>query len=147
MKCHIRIKGHLDPSWQDWFEGLEIAREKEGTTLFFGALQDQAALHGILAKMRGLGLEAKVIAAGSKISRVFSRSTLASGEQEELIDPISLLQGLEKISLEPLIWYCPQSRLEPLLLAEVRQRGGDVRYGTELVSFTQDEKGVNAIIK
>jgi hypothetical protein len=56
MKCHIRIKGHLDPSWQEWFEGLEIVQEKEGTTLFFGALQDQAALHGVLAKMRGLGL-------------------------------------------------------------------------------------------
>ena len=56
MKCHIRIKGYLDPSWRDWFEGLEIVQEKEGTTLFSGPLQDQAALHGVLAKMRGLGL-------------------------------------------------------------------------------------------
>jgi hypothetical protein len=56
MRCHIRIKGHLDPSWQDWFEGLEIVQEKEGTTLLSGPLQDQAALHGILAKIRGLGL-------------------------------------------------------------------------------------------
>jgi len=56
MRCHIRIKGHLDPSWQDWFEGLEIVQEEEGTTLFAGPLQDQAALHGILAKIRGLGL-------------------------------------------------------------------------------------------
>lgn len=100
-----------------------------------------------LEVFRGLGLEAKVIAAGTRISRVFSRSTLASGEQEELIDPDSLLQGLEKVSPEPLIWYCPQSRLEPLLLAEARQHGGDVRYGTELVSFSQDEMGVTAIIK
>ena len=57
MNCHIRIKGHLDPSWQEWFEGLEIVQEQEGTTLFSGPLQDQAALHGILAKMRGLGLD------------------------------------------------------------------------------------------
>jgi hypothetical protein len=56
MRCHIRIKGHLDPSWQDWFEGLEIVQEEEGTTSFSGPLQDQAALHGILAKMRGLNL-------------------------------------------------------------------------------------------
>lgn len=56
MKYHIRIKGHLDPSWQEWFEGLEIVQEKEGTMLFSGPLQDQAALHGILAKIRGLGL-------------------------------------------------------------------------------------------
>lgn len=57
MICHIRIKGYLDPSWQDWFEGLEMVQEPEGTTLFVGPLQDQAALHGILVKMRGLGLD------------------------------------------------------------------------------------------
>jgi hypothetical protein len=56
MRCHIRIKGHLDPSWQDWFEGLEMVQEEEGITLFSGSLQDQAALHGILAKIRGLSL-------------------------------------------------------------------------------------------
>ena len=57
MRCHIRIQGHLDPSWQAWFEGLEIVQEHEGTTLFTGSLQDQAALHGILIKIRGLGLD------------------------------------------------------------------------------------------
>lgn len=57
MRCHIRIKGHLDSSWQDWFEGLEIVQEEEGTTLFSGPLADQASLHGVLAKMRGLGLD------------------------------------------------------------------------------------------
>ena len=50
MRCHIRIKGLLDPSWQSWFGGLEIVQEQEGTTLFVGPLEDQAALHGILAK-------------------------------------------------------------------------------------------------
>ena len=57
MRYHIRIQGHLDPSWQAWFEGLEMVQEHEGTTLFSGSLWDQAALHGILAKMRGLGLD------------------------------------------------------------------------------------------
>lgn len=57
MNCHIRIKGHLDSSWREWFEGLEIVQEPEGTTLFSGPLVDQAALHGILAKIRGLGLD------------------------------------------------------------------------------------------
>ena len=56
MHCRIRIKGHLDPSWQEWFEGLEIVHEVEGTSKLSGALRDQAALHGVLAKMRGLGL-------------------------------------------------------------------------------------------
>jgi hypothetical protein len=57
MKCRIRIKGLLDQSWRDWFEGLEIVQEQEGTTLFLGSLEDQAALHGILAKIRDLGLD------------------------------------------------------------------------------------------
>ncbi len=57
MNCHIRIKGHLDSSWREWFEGLEIVQEPEGTTLFPGHLVDQAALHGVLAKIRGLGLD------------------------------------------------------------------------------------------
>jgi hypothetical protein len=56
MQCHIRIQGHLDPSWQDWFEGLAIAQEDDGTSRLSGSLRDQAALHGILAKLRGLGL-------------------------------------------------------------------------------------------
>ncbi len=57
MKCQIRIKGHLRSSWQEWFEDLEIVQEPEGTTLFSGSLADQAALHGILTKIRSLGLD------------------------------------------------------------------------------------------
>lgn len=56
MRCSIWIKGHLDPSWQGWFEGLEMRQQEDGTTLFSGSLQDQAALHGVLTKMRGLSL-------------------------------------------------------------------------------------------
>jgi hypothetical protein len=56
MKCRIRVKGHLDVSWQEWFEGLQILHEEGGTTLFSGSLQDQAALYGVLLKMRQLGL-------------------------------------------------------------------------------------------
>jgi len=56
MHCHIRITGYLDPSWQDWFEGLAIVHEAEGITRLSGSLTDQAALHGILAKLRGLNL-------------------------------------------------------------------------------------------
>ncbi len=56
MRCRIRINGHLDAFWQDWFGGLTMTQEEEGTTLFSGSLQDQAALHGILTKMHSLGL-------------------------------------------------------------------------------------------
>jgi hypothetical protein len=56
MRYHIRIKGHLDPFWQDWFEGLAIVHEDGGTSRLSGSLRDQAALYGILVKIRGLGL-------------------------------------------------------------------------------------------
>lgn len=56
MKYHIRVKAHLDPSWQDWFEGLQIVQELPGTSLLSGDISDQAALYGILLKMRHLGL-------------------------------------------------------------------------------------------
>lgn len=56
MKYIIRVKGHLDPFWQDWFDNLSITHEKDGTTLLSGSLKDQAALYGILIKTRDLGL-------------------------------------------------------------------------------------------
>ncbi|MEJ2556006.1 MAG: hypothetical protein P8186_07230 [Anaerolineae bacterium] len=52
----IRIKGHLGPQWTDWFEGLTITLEEEGETLLTGPVIDQAALHGLLKKVRDLGL-------------------------------------------------------------------------------------------
>lgn len=52
----IRIKGHLDDKWADWFEGLTITLEDNGDTLLTGPVIDQAALHGLLKKVRDLGL-------------------------------------------------------------------------------------------
>ncbi len=52
----IRIKGHLDSQWADWFEGLTITPEDNGHTLLIGPVIDQAALHGLLKKVRDLGL-------------------------------------------------------------------------------------------
>ena len=52
----IRIKGHLDDRWADWFEGLTITREDNGETLLSGKVVDQAALHGLLRKVRDLGM-------------------------------------------------------------------------------------------
>lgn len=103
-----------------------------------------------LEVFRGLGLEAQVIAAGSHVSRMFRKDTVASPERAEFpaVDQaLHFVDHPELLTPEPLIWYCPQSRLEPLLLAAARQRGGDVRYDTELVSFTQDEQGVTATIR
>ncbi len=56
MRYVIRVKGHLDPFWQEWFENLSITHQSDGTTLLSGPIKDQAALYGILCKMRDLGL-------------------------------------------------------------------------------------------
>lgn len=52
----IRIEGHLDAQWADWFSGLSITLEENGDTLLTGPVVDQAALFGLLKKVRDLGL-------------------------------------------------------------------------------------------
>jgi hypothetical protein len=52
----IRIKGHLSSQWADWFGGLTITLEEKGDTLLTGPVVDQAALHGLLRKVRDLGM-------------------------------------------------------------------------------------------
>lgn len=52
----IRIKGQLGPEWADWFGGLAIAVAVDGDTLLTGPVVDQAALHGLLKKIRDLGM-------------------------------------------------------------------------------------------
>lgn len=52
----IRIEGHLDGQWADWFDGMSIDLEEDGTTLLSGPIPDQPALYGLLRKVRDLGL-------------------------------------------------------------------------------------------
>ena len=52
----IRVKGHLDGRWSEWFEGLEITNLESGEALLSGEIVDQAALHGLLSKVRDLNL-------------------------------------------------------------------------------------------
>ncbi len=52
----IRLKGHLDDHWSDWFGGLAVQRQEDGTTLLVGPVVDQAALHGVLNGIRDLNL-------------------------------------------------------------------------------------------
>ena len=52
----FRLKGHLDDRWSDWFEGMTITLEENGDTLLTGPVIDQAALHGLLKRVRDLGI-------------------------------------------------------------------------------------------
>jgi len=55
-RYELRVKGHLDARWADWFDGLSLAQASDGTTVIHGLVADQAALHGLLQKLRDLGL-------------------------------------------------------------------------------------------
>ncbi len=52
----IRVKGNLDRKWSDWFDGFTVTPQANGETLMTGPVADQSALHGLLAKIRDLGL-------------------------------------------------------------------------------------------
>ena len=52
----IRLRGHLEARWAAWFDGLSLTHEGDGTTVMLGPVVDQAALHGLLGKVRDLGL-------------------------------------------------------------------------------------------
>ena len=56
MIYQIRIKGHLGRQWTDWFEGMDIILEDNGETVLTGSVVDQAALHGLLKKVRDVAM-------------------------------------------------------------------------------------------
>jgi hypothetical protein len=62
QRVEIRIEGHLDVKWAEWFEGLDFSYTEAGDTLLSGCVPDQAALYGLIAKLRDLGV---VIISGS----------------------------------------------------------------------------------
>jgi hypothetical protein len=56
MDCRITVERHLDPAWSEWFDGLTILNLENGQAVLTGPVVDQAALYGVLAKIRDLGL-------------------------------------------------------------------------------------------
>jgi hypothetical protein len=55
-RYEIRVAGRLDARWASWFDGLDLSHESDGTTVLRGLVVDQAALHGLLSRVRDLGL-------------------------------------------------------------------------------------------
>jgi hypothetical protein len=52
----IRVEGHLDDEWSEWFDGMAIDRKEDGTSVLTGPVADQSALHGLLVKIHGMAL-------------------------------------------------------------------------------------------
>ena len=73
----IKIKGHLDPRWSDWFAGLQLAHLEGNETLLSGALSDQSALHGLLERIRGLNLKLISVTSGGPSTQDSEREVYA----------------------------------------------------------------------
>ena len=56
INCRVCVRGHLEDRWSGWFENLTVLRQEDGTTVLTGMVADQAALHGVIARIRDLGL-------------------------------------------------------------------------------------------
>jgi hypothetical protein len=56
LSVEIRVKGHIDEDWSEWFEGFVITHNEADETILMGSIPDQTALYGMLAKLRDLGL-------------------------------------------------------------------------------------------
>ncbi len=66
QRAEIRVEGHLDEKWAEWFEGFEFTYTETGDTLLFGSVSDQSALYGLIAKLRDLGVKLKVVSFDSQ---------------------------------------------------------------------------------
>jgi putative polyketide hydroxylase len=97
--------------------------------------------------LRGLGLSDEVHKVADGISDMVVKPTLNSAEEAPAMDIDAIFAPFSELSPEPPAQYCPQSKLEPMLLADTRRRGSEVRYGTELSSFEQDDAGVMAVLR
>jgi putative polyketide hydroxylase len=97
--------------------------------------------------LRGLGLSDEVHAVADEISDMVVKPTLNSAEEASAVDVDAIFAPFGGLSPEPSAQYCPQSKLEPMLLAETRRRGSEVRYGTELSSFEQNDAGVTVVVR
>ncbi len=97
--------------------------------------------------LRGLGLGNQIHAVADRVSDSVVKPALNSSEERLGVDIDAVFSGFDTLSPEPPVQYCPQSKLEPILVGFTRDHGSDVRYGTELVTFTQDESAVTAEVR
>jgi putative polyketide hydroxylase len=100
--------------------------------------------------LRRLGVGDAVHAVATRPSATVVKATLNSAVEEPAVGMNALVSRVisefDGLSPEPSVQFCPQSKSEPILLAEARRHGSQVRYGTELSSFEQDENGVTVVL-
>ncbi|MUL83769.1 NAD(P)-binding protein [Mycobacterium sp. CBMA247] len=97
--------------------------------------------------LRALGLADQVHAVADGVSNMMVKPALNSSSEATAMDIEGIFSSFVGLSPEPAAQYCPQSRLEPILLDQTRRTGGGVRYGTGLLSFTEDPDGVTAVLQ
>jgi hypothetical protein len=76
----VKIRGRLDPRWSDWFAGLKLTHLDGDETLLSGPLPDQAALHGLLERVRDLNLKLISVTSGSPATQISDRENVESGK-------------------------------------------------------------------
>ncbi len=64
QRVEIHIEGHLDQTWADWLDGFTLTHTEEGETILTGKVKDQAALYGLIAKLRDLGVKLLSVKSG-----------------------------------------------------------------------------------
>ena len=92
----IRIAGHLDAHWADWFDGMSITLEEDGTTLLSGPVSDQPALYGLLRKVRDLGLP---LVSVNQITVTLSQQILNKKRSNTKMNANNMTTELEEIKV------------------------------------------------
>jgi hypothetical protein len=83
-RVEIRVKEHLDVHWAEWLEGFSITHSEENETLLSGTLPDQAALYGLMAKIRDLGVALVAVSFGEEAPTIREQAPAAEEEAQEL---------------------------------------------------------------
>jgi hypothetical protein len=110
MVYQIRLKGHLDSQWTDWFEGLTITLEEDGDTLLTGPVVDQAALHGLLKKVRDLGMplvsvnQVQINGTHSKKERKMNAYSISNSRKSARITGILFILGTVPVMVAMSLW-------------------------------------------
>ena len=106
----IRIKGHLGVEWADWFEGLTITLEEDGDTLLTGPVVDQSALHGLLKKVRNLGMPLVSVSqvqsdeTHSKKERKMNAYSISNSRKSARITGILFILGTVPVMVAMALW-------------------------------------------